>query len=190
MDKDLPSVLQKRLSSRRRVVDQGPARRQAAVLAPLFYHKEEYHLLFTRRTERLATHSGEVAFPGGLRDAGDESLLRTALREAEEEIGLRQGDVQVLGPLDDLRTRSTNYIVTPFVGLVSHPYPYRPDPTEVAEIFSVPLSFLQDRQNLNHELWIHNGEEIPVVTYRYQGYRIWGATQRITENLLEIWDSE
>lgn len=186
MTKDLPSVLQKRLSSRRRIADQEPAARHAAVLVPLFYPKEEYHLLFTRRTESLSTHSGQVAFPGGLRDARDESLLHTALREAEEEIGLRQDDVQVLGPLDDIRTRSTNYIVTPFVGLVSYPYPYQPDPTEVAEIFSTPLSFLEDPQNLNHEVWVHNSEEISIVTYRYRGYRIWGATQRITQNLLEI----
>ncbi len=190
MKKDLPSILQESLSSRQRVEDQEPARRYAAVLVPLFYHKEAYHLLFTQRTERLTTHSGQVAFPGGLREVGDENLLRTALREAEEEVGLKQDDVQVLGPLDDIRTRSTNYIVTPFVGLIPHPYCYRPDPTEVAEIFSVPLPFLQDRQNLNHELWVHNGEEIPLVTYRYQGYRIWGATQKITENLLEILSSE
>ncbi len=190
MKKDLPSALRRILDSRQRAVDQEPARRYAAVLVPLFYHQEEYHLLFTLRTERLATHSGQVAFPGGLCDAGDKSPLHTALREAEEEVGLKQDDVQVLGSLDDIRTRSTNYIVTPFVGLVPHPYSYRPDPTEVAKIFSVPLLFLQDQQNLNHELWVHNDEEIPIVTYRYQGYKIWGATQRIIENLLEILSNE
>ena len=190
MKKDLPSALRRILDSRQRAVDQEPARRYAAVLVPLFYHQEEYHLLFTLRTERLATHSGQVAFPGGLCDAGDKSPLHTALREAEEEVGLKQDDVQVLGSLDDIRTRSTNYIVTPFVGLVPHPYSYRPDLTEVAKIFSVPLLFLQDQQNLNHELWVHNDEEIPIVTYRYQGYKIWGATQRIIENLLEILSNE
>ena len=96
----------------------------------------------------------------------------------------------MLGPLDDIRTQSTNYVVTPFVGLIPHPYPYQPDPIEVAEIFSVPLLFLQDRQNLNNEIRVHNGEEISIVTYRYRGYRIWGATQRITQNFLEILGSE
>ncbi len=186
MKVDLAPFLQKRLSRRRRSQDPQAAARHAAVLVPLFCHQEAYHLLFTQRTTRLKTHSGEVAFPGGLCQKGDASPLETALREAEEEIGLKPKDVQVLGLLDDIRTRSTNYVVTPVVGLVPYPYLYRLDPKEVAAIFSVPLSFLQDPKNLTQETWFYKGEAIPMEAYYYREYRIWGATQRITQNLLEI----
>ena len=155
-------------------------------MVPLFFYAAEYHVLYTLRPTTIGTHSGEVAFPGGRYQDDDASLLQTALREAEEEVGLKPDDVQILGPLDDLRTRSTNYLVTPYVGLIPPNYSYRPDPKEVAEIFSVPLAFLQDPHNQHNEIWYHREEQIPIVSYHYRGYTIWGATQRVTQNLLEV----
>lgn len=190
---DIASLLYTRLTERQRDVDPAhadQATRRAGVLVPLFLHQAEYHLLYTLRPTSIGTHSGEVAFPGGRYQQEDASLMHTALREAEEEVGLKPEDVTILGPLDDLRTRSTNYLVTPYVGLVPPAYPYRPDPKEVAEIFSVPLAFLQDPHNHSDEIWEHEGERIPIVTHHYQGYTIWGATQRMTQNLLEVLNEE
>ncbi len=186
MTTDLPNLLKQRLAQRQREIDDDQSARRAAVLVPLFFQDSEYHVLYTLRPTSIGTHSGEVAFPGGRYQQDDDSLLQTALREAHEEVGLKSEDVQVLGPLDDLRTRSTNYLVTPYVGIIPQAYPYRPDPREVAEIFSVPLAFLQNPDNQNNKIWRHEEEDIPIVTYYYQGYTIWGMTQRVTRDLLDV----
>ena len=178
--------LQNRLERRERLIDSDQTAKRAAVLVPFFEHEGEHHLLFTLRTSNLPTHKGDVSFPGGRYHADDASLLHTALRESEEEVGLKQADVQIIGPLDDLRTLASNYVVTPYVGMIPYPYDFQPSAWEVAEIFSVPFVFLEDLGNLNDETWVHDGKTIPIQTYRYQGYKIWGATQRMIQNLLEI----
>ena len=186
MHTDLFAILRARLQSRTRFIDDDQSAKRAAVLVPFFEREGEYHLLFTLRTSNLPTHKGDVSFPGGRADEKDASLLRTALRESEEELGLRPSDVRPIGPLDDLRTQASNYVVTPYVGRIPHPYNFQPNAWEVAEIFSVPFTFLADRGNLNAETWLYDGETIPIQTYRYQGYRIWGATQRMIQNMLDI----
>ena len=183
---DLLTLLTTRLQRRTRAVDADTTAKRAAVLVPFFERGEEYHLLFTLRTSNMPTHKGHVSFPGGRADREDASLLDTALRESEEEIGLRPSDVHLIGSLDDLRTQASNYVVTPYVGLIPHPYDFQPNAWEVADIFSVPFPFLADRSNLNDETWLYDGATIPIQTYRYQGYKIWGATQRMIENMLDI----
>ena len=183
---DLLATLETRLQSRTRFVDADTTAKRAAVLVPFFERAGEYHLLFTLRTSNLPTHKGDISFPGGRADKKDGSLLHTALRESEEELGLRPSDVHPIGPLDDLRTMASNYVVTPYVGMIPHPYDFQPNAWEVAEIFSVPFTFLADRGNLNAETWLYDGATIPIQTYRYQGYKIWGATQRMIENMLDI----
>lgn len=186
MHTDLLATLRTRLQSRIRFVDADTAAKRAAVLVPFFEREGDYYLLFTLRTSNLPTHKGDVSFPGGRADKKDASLLDTALRESEEELGLRPSDVQLIGPLDDLRTMASNYVVTPYVGVIPYPYDFQPNAWEVAEIFSVPFTFLADRSNLNAETWLYDGATIPIQTYRYQGYKIWGATQRMIENMLDI----
>ena len=186
MHTDLLATLRTRLQSRTRFVDADTTAKRAAVLVPFFERAGEYHLLFTLRTSNLPTHKGDVSFPGGRADKKDASLLHTALRESEEELGLCPSDVQMIGPLDDLRTMASNYVVTPYVGQIPHPYDFQPNAWEVAEIFSVPFTFLADRGNLNAETWLYDGATIPIQTYRYRGYKIWGATQRMIENMLDI----
>ena len=186
MHTDLLATLRTHLQSRTRFVDADTAAKRAAVLVPFFEREGDYHLLFTLRTSNLPTHKGDVSFPGGRADKKDASLLGTALRESEEELGLRPSDVQLIGPLDDLRTMASNYVVTPHVGVIPHPYDFQPNAWEVAEIFSVPFTFLADRGNLNAETWLYDGATIPIQTYRYRGYKIWGATQRMIENMLDI----
>lgn len=158
----------------------------AAVLVPLFEREGELHLLYTTRSTAHPQHGGQVSFPGGRHAAGDPSLLATALRETEEEIGVTTADVEVLGPLDPVHTFSSNFSITPFVGRIPHPYDFRPDAREVHDVFSVPLGVLADPATVVLETWTMDGREIPVTSYRHEGRTIWGATQRITASLLDL----
>jgi 8-oxo-dGTP pyrophosphatase MutT (NUDIX family) len=159
----------------------------AAVLVPLFARDGELHLLYTKRSETLPHHRGQVSFPGGRHVAAtDPSLLATALRETEEEIGVAPAHVDVLGPLAPIHTMSSNFLVSPFVGVIPHPYAFRPDPREVSEIFSVPVDVLLDPTSAAEEDWIFEGRTLPVVTFRHGPHVIWGATHRITTSLLDL----
>ena len=105
---------------------------------PVFLKKGQYHLLFIQRTERVKYLKGQISFPGGAYEKNDGLILNTALREAEEEIGLIPKDVQILGELDDVLTATSNYIISPFVGLIPYPYDFRPDKWETEELLEVP----------------------------------------------------
>ncbi len=159
----------------------------AAVLVPLFERDGALHLLYTTRSAALPTHPGQVAFPGGRHAPNrDASLLVTALRETEEEVGVRAADVDVLGALDPIHTFSSNFHITPFVGTIPHPYHFRTDPREVADVFSVPLAAFDDPTTVVAETWTMEGRAVPVTSYRHDGRTIWGATQRITASLLDL----
>jgi 8-oxo-dGTP pyrophosphatase MutT (NUDIX family) len=159
----------------------------AAVLVPVFERDGALHLLYTTRSAALPLHAGQVAFPGGRHATDrDTSLLATALRETEEEIGVDARDVDVLGALDPIHTFSSNFVITPFVGRIPHPYEFRPDPREVHDLFSIPLAVLDDPATRVVETWTLDGREVPVTSYRHDGRTIWGATQRITASLLDL----
>ena len=163
------------------------ARREAAVLLPLFKNATEYHMVFTKRTDTLRHHKGQVSFPGGSFDPADGDLLTTALRESYEEIGIDPGHVTILGRLDDLSTFSTNFTISPFVGLIPHPYPFHPNPAEVAVIFAVPLSVLADpavgRSYLRTR---EDGATLVDYEFHVNGHVIWGATARIIHHFLTV----
>ena len=151
----------------------------AAVLLLLYEREGKPHVLLTRRTDEVEHHKGETSFPGGACDPEDCDLLTTALRETEEEIGVRAGDVEVLGQLDDIVT-ITNFIVSPFVGVLASPsYSFAVNTHEVAELVEVPLGHLLDERNLEHSVRELRGRLLPIYTYRYGDHRIWGATARI-----------
>ncbi|MFC1948822.1 NUDIX hydrolase [Chloroflexota bacterium] len=178
----------KRALSRRKKVRVVDARRVlAAVLVPIFIKQGEYHILFTRRTERVKDHKGQISFPGGVYEERDDSLLDTALRESREEVGLEAEAVEVLGELDDMPTLVTNYIITPFVAVIPWPYPFKLHPGEVDEIFGVPLSALLDRDCLRPETDPLNDGTITGDFYYYQGRIIWGASARILSQFLGIY---
>jgi 8-oxo-dGTP pyrophosphatase MutT (NUDIX family) len=118
------------LSSRKRRVISHPPFSHAAVLVPLYKKGEDCHLLFTKRTDRVKYHKGEISFPGGVFDEGDFELEKTALREAFEEVGLKEKDVQIIGVLDDIVT-TTEFIVTPYVGIFPYPYPFQLSKVEI-----------------------------------------------------------
>ncbi len=159
--------------------------RRAAVLVPLLLIENEWHLLFTRRTEEVQYHKGQVSFPGGAAEPGDRSIEWTALREACEEIGVRPRYVRVLGRLEPVTTIS-QYLVTPVVGRVKWPLATNPAPNEVSRIFTIPLTWLAESSN-----WEERPYELPdgnvhrVIFFReYDGELLWGISAKITLMLL------
>ena len=156
---------------------------KAAVLLPVMPRAEPM-LLFTRRTERLAKHSGQVSFPGGRRDATDPSPVHTALRETMEEIGIDPGYVHVAGYLERYLT-GTGFDIQPVVGVLEHGFTLAPNAEEVAEIFEVPLAFLLDPANRRRETRELAGRQRTFYSIRYGAHEIWGATAAIIVNLAE-----
>jgi 8-oxo-dGTP pyrophosphatase MutT (NUDIX family) len=158
----------------------------AAVLLPIYYKEGEVHILFTRRTENVREHKRQISFPGGARQDGDKSLLDTALRESAEEIGLAPDKVKVLGELDDTVTLVSNYIVSPFVGLIPWPYDFKPDGWETDEIIEAPIPALLDEESWHHKTEVIAGRRVTAYYYHYRGDVIWGATARILAQFLEL----
>ncbi|OGP96060.1 MAG: hypothetical protein A2157_18900 [Deltaproteobacteria bacterium RBG_16_47_11] len=178
---EIRNILGKR---ERRVIGHLPFPK-AAVLVPLFEKEGSCHLLFTKRTHQVKHHKGEISFPGGMSDKEDGDLKKTALREASEEIGLNENDVQVLGTLDDIVT-VTEFIVTPFVGIFPYPYPFKVSPTEIAELIEVPLASLLDPDCFGEKEILHNDRKRIVQTYQYKHHNIWGATAKILKQFLDL----
>ena len=168
----------------RRVVEQEGLVPAAVLLA--ITDRSDPHILFTKRSERVAHHKGQISFPGGIVETWDGSRLETALRECREEIGLPGDAVEILGTLDDTETRATQFVITPFVGLVREPPAWRPDGKEIERVLEVPLSGLLDPAGFRVELWERGGELTPVYFYEYQGEVIWGATARILKQFLDL----
>jgi 8-oxo-dGTP pyrophosphatase MutT (NUDIX family) len=187
MTERLAAALAETLAARPRVVLAPAGTTACAVLVPLLAVDDEPHLLFTRRSHALAHHRGQVSFPGGRHHPGEDAdLSATALREAHEEIGLAPDDVRLLGPLDDIATVATRFVITPFVGLVPHPYPWQPCAAEVDAIFTVPVRALTAPGAERRETWDFDGTPVPIDVYPVDGHVIWGATHRITRNLLQV----
>ena len=186
MASDIFAALARELSARERVALAPADRTPAAVLVPLFEADGTLQVLFTRRAATLPHHQGQVAFPGGSRDASDADAEATALREADEEIGLRPADVRLLGRLDDIETVASRFMITPVVGVVPQAYPWRPCPHEVDAIFTVPVRDLLAPGVEREELWDFDGRQIPIRLFPVAGQVIWGATHRITRNLLDV----
>lgn len=186
----LESRLGRTLQQRERQVLARPEKTVAAVLVPLLDIDGEPHLLYTRRSASLPHHQGQIAFPGGTVDATDPDLRHTALREAEEEIGLAPARVRILGALDDLETMASRFLITPYVGLVAPPYEWRPSPHEVDCVFTVSLDRLRHPDNRRTELWDFDGTQVPIDLFHIDGHVIWGATHRITRNLLQLLEND
>jgi len=187
MTVDLVPQLARAIDARARRILAPEGKTRAAVLVPMLPIDDAIHLLYTRRAASLPHHQGQISFPGGTHDpASDADAVATALREAHEEIGLLPADVRVLGALDDIETMTTRFVITPVVGVVPHPYAWAPCPREVDHIFTVPLATLLAPGAERRETWEFSGREVPIDHFPVAGQVIWGATHRITRNLLDI----
>ena len=167
---DMPAGVDKMLTAALRA-----GLRPAAVLIPVIRRGSELSVLLTVRSAHLRSHSGQIAFPGGAKDAEDITAVDNALREAREEVGLDPHSVEIVGYLDDYPTLS-RFVITPVVGLVDGAPALSADTGEVAEMFEVPLSFIAERRNFERKLLDRDGFKVPFRELNWQQYRIWGAT--------------
>lgn len=161
----------------------------AAVLIPVFCKGGEYHILFTKRSDKVPYHKGQVSFPGGARHKSDSSLLETAIRESWEEIGVKPEDVEILGELDDACTITSSFAISPFVAFIPYPCKFKMSPDEIDEIFDLPISALLCKANFRQEYYVDGDEIVDSCTYEYGGWFIWGATARILKQFLDVWQS-
>jgi 8-oxo-dGTP pyrophosphatase MutT (NUDIX family) len=144
----------------------------------------EPSVVFTKRTDELPRHPGEISFPGGMRHGDDPDLLATALRETEEELGLSRELVDVLGSLEPLQTFTTGFTIAPFVGALDVDPVFTADPGEIAEVLEFPVSRLLDAEE--PRTWTRGDESYRGFVYELDGHTIWGATARILHEFLEL----
>lgn len=176
------------LASRAKTTIADLSYKESAVLIPIFHLDGEYYVLFTQRTQNLQHHKGQISFPGGRKDMTDTTLLATVLRECYEEIGLNPEDVNIIGELDDFKTLSSGFVISPFVGTIPYPYDFKTNLAEIERIIKVPLGFLLDEGNCWEERGEWNGEAVTHYSFGYEGDIIWGATGRILKHFLAILD--
>jgi len=156
----------------------------AGVLVPLVWMGTGYELLFTKRTDIVETHKGQISFPGGMVDEGDADIVQTALRETEEELGITHEAVRVLGMLDDFPMPS-GFVITPVVGVIERLPALTPNAEEVADVFRVPLAFFADPASGRSEMREFRGTPHEVWFYQRGPHNIWGATAMIIRLLLK-----
>lgn len=158
--------------------------RPAAVLVPLFWKNNEVHVLLTKRSEQLKHHAGQISFPGGGFDESDITIRQAAIRETHEEIGIENSYIDVVGYLEDIKTISGFY-VTPFVAILKDGFNTRINPEEVAEVFSIPLSYFQDENNCEIKSAQYKDKMINYYVYPHEKHTIWGVTAEIIVKLTE-----
>lgn len=156
----------------------------AGVLIPILEKEGDLFILLTKRTEEVNVHKGEVSFPGGMCEATDKDTMTTALRECEEEVGIDRRDIEVIGRLDDTRT-ITGFLITPYVGLVPYPYPFKTNPKEVSYLIFLPFNELL-KADPSFEQAEHMNRIHRVPAIYYNGDKIWGATCRMLLRLRDI----
>ncbi|KAA3618472.1 MAG: CoA pyrophosphatase [Calditrichaeota bacterium] len=179
--------IKKVLSNRKQksfIYKEGPSN-PAAVLIPLFFKDNQAHILFTKRTTKVATHKGQISFPGGRKDDTDKDLLFTALRETDEEVGIKNNDIDVLGQTDVFLT-NTDFLVSPFVGYYPYPYNYSISIDEIDRLIEVPLLHLLNDDIFRVQKISRHGYDWNIHYYNYNGDVIWGVTGFLLSNFLSI----
>jgi 8-oxo-dGTP pyrophosphatase MutT (NUDIX family) len=159
--------------------------RSSAVLVPLIQMPRGFSVVYTQRSDRVRDHKNQISFPGGVREKQDRNLLKTALRESREEIGLQPENVCILGRLRDLYT-PTGYRITPYVGCITAPVPFKANPHEIREILQVPLKHLLNSRNQRWQRAEFYGPRFDLPFYQFGNHMIWGATGRITYELMAL----
>jgi mutator protein MutT len=172
------------LAQRPAIEIDAPQHRRACVLIPLVRSGEGWCILFTKRSENLAAHSGQIAFPGGAVEAG-ETFEQAAMREAEEEVGIPPTHVELIGRLDDVITHS-GFLVAPFVGVIDQPFEVIIQESEVVEVFHVPLEALLDARNPEVRYVPFRAKQYPAYFYHHGPHEIWGLTGRMLKAFLDL----
>jgi 8-oxo-dGTP pyrophosphatase MutT (NUDIX family) len=157
----------------------------AAVLIPIYLREGELTVLLTKRTDTVDAHKGQISFPGGAWEEGDANMLQTALRETHEEVGVKPEDIEVLGQVDQLIS-TTDFIISPFVGVIPYPYEFIPNPDEIAELLEVPMSFFLNQANMRTEQRDFRGRRITLYFFEFGRHTIWGVTARILMGFIDL----
>ena len=165
-------------------VREGKDPREAAVLGILSEEADGVSVLLTQRTDTVEEHRGQIAFPGGMREATDQSLLETALRETEEEVGIPPSDLEVMTALPAVYIWATNFVATPYFAIARKPLQPKANPQEVKEVFHVPLSHLANPDTIVEEEWTLRDHQVVVPFYKWGEKKIWGATARMLAMLM------
>lgn len=157
----------------------------AAILIPIFEKDNQTHILFTKRTDKVSHHKGQISFPGGKFDLTDKDLEETALRETYEEIGVETKDINIIGKINNMIT-NTSFIITPYIGTIPYPYDIKVSENEIDELIYVPVSHLLDKAFFREEQKYFNGQNITIYYYDYLKYTIWGVTGKILFDFLTL----
>ncbi|HEY48650.1 MAG TPA: CoA pyrophosphatase [Dehalococcoidia bacterium] len=174
------------LSQRRRRVITRKGLAPSAVLVPIYKRGGEYYIVLTKRTQDVEHHKGQMAFPGGAYDDEDGNLETTALREAYEEVGIRPGDVEILGKLDDQATATSRFAITPFVGVIPYPYEFKVNREEVEALVEASVTALMDPSCFSTQTPDSEGRLHPWVHYQFGEHRITGITAIILDQFLNL----
>ena len=180
-----PDAIYRTLQSHRHQTIERKDFRRAAVLLPMFWENGEPYVVFTKRSELVPHHKGQVSFPGGSIDQTDADSFAAAVRETEEEIGIPPEQVRLLGRLDDIIT-ITHFVVTPYVAQVPAGFAYRPSDFEIAEVFHVGLRELADPSRMREEVVTFEDCLYPIYFFDHAGHNIWGATAKILRQFLSV----
>ncbi len=181
--------LSAKLSARRAVEIKDPEATACAVLVPMITSPSgDHELVYTLRSDDVPNHKGQVSFPGGKLSADDRDLLETALRETREEIGLDTNGIEILGRLDDVPTYADSFVITPYVASLPTGTVFKPNPHEVSALFTVTIDDLRDPANRRMKMTEWQGEQHELHSITAGGHVIWGATHRITLDLLDCLD--
>ncbi|MFN8578503.1 MAG: CoA pyrophosphatase [Candidatus Sericytochromatia bacterium] len=157
----------------------------ASVLIPIFEIDNKSHIIFTKRTDKVSHHKGQISFPGGKFDKTDKDLEFTALRETQEEIGVNPEDIKIVGKINNMVT-NTNFIVSPFVGILPYPYNFLVNPDEISELIIVPVKHLMNKNFFRIEKKEFNGKLFDIYYYEYLNHTIWGVTGKILFDFLSL----
>ena len=190
---DFKKKLSELVNKRQRIVCTNPRNCISAVLVPLKINyaqsltnpAKSISLVFIRRSEKLANHPGNIAFPGGHKDPEDANLIETAMREAHEEIALDRNNIEIIGMLDDEETITSNYVITPVLAFINQ-RKFKAQENEVSEILTVPLEHLLDPENNKPASYEYEGRQYNFTDYFFENDKIWGATSRILTKLLQL----
>ncbi len=180
-----PEEIRQKLSDRAPGALQRTDFRRAAVLVPIFWRDGEPHVVFTKRSQKVPHHKGQISFPGGGIDATDAGPFEAAVRETHEEIGIPGSLINFLGRLDEIIT-VTHYVVAPFVAEIPADFQYSLSEFEIDELFDVSLRELADPAKLREQVVEFEGKPYPIYYFEHKGHNIWGATGKILRQLLSV----